>query len=453
MRNFTVLLCTVVFTFFIAIHAKRSSAKKMPDAMNLEDDDINIVRKPNTKANNAPVTNNNNNNNKRSHVKSKQQTTESNIARLNEVIEKLPYTYLTDKNFSRYIVDRPRDYHAVVMFTATSPEYQCNVCILARDGFLEGVTAYTDQNDISHNIEETYSDDTDRLEAASKRLAFFILEAKNSRKIFNDMGLESVPRVYALPPTTSSSPKMRMQDFEINIKDIVTGPKVFLQAVSNITGVQIDMRSHPGPTLLLLSIFAYLLALLITNAVAEPEKALFWYRAPAVWGTVTAICFCVGVSGSIFCVIRSPPWYGPGRGGDIQVFAGQGREQFVLEGFVIAGITMMLSLVLVGTKKAAQLPIPGAIRHALVIACVAIFIAIGIELTQTYQFKTPWYSIKDTLPPSLWEWLKDPVRKNSSLLKRIYRSSEFFLNEFKDWDSFGKKVRTLLVDPFFRSAS
>lgn len=55
------------------------------------------------------------------------------------------------------------------------------------------------------------------------------------------------------------------------------------------------------------------------------------------------ICFGVGVSGSIFCVIRSAPLYGYGREGPV-IFADEGREQFLIEGIIISALTVRASL-------------------------------------------------------------------------------------------------------------
>jgi hypothetical protein len=374
--------------------------------------------------------------------------------RLQEVVDVLPYTWLSDKNFTRYIVDRPRDYHAVVMFTATSKEYQCAICLMARDGFIDGAKAYHDQSDFESGIDVEHTDAIERQAAGAQRVAFFIMEITNARKTFDDMGLESVPRIYALPPTQEGSPKMRMQDFEIEIRAMTNGAKGFLEAVSEKTGVKMEAKTNPAPAVLYLGITAYLLGLLATNASKDPTAALLWYREPALWRALSILCFCVGVSGSIFCIIRSPPWYGNDyRGGTgIQIFAGQGREQYVLEGMIIAGVSVLVAIAgTVVVKAPSWTNLPSILRHVLVIAGLAVFVTFSIQLAEIYIFKTPWYNIKETIPEDIWTWMRGSVRKTSTLPKRIMRLSEIWLYEFKDWTGFGKKAKSLLVDYLFRS--
>ncbi|RYG63970.1 hypothetical protein EON64_14900, partial [archaeon] len=58
------------------------------------------------------------------------------------------------------------------------------------------------------------------------------------------------------------------------------------------------------------------------------------------------VCFAVGVSGSISCVIRGAPLFGFSRQGVVSVFAAQGREQFYLEGIAVAALTLLLASLL-----------------------------------------------------------------------------------------------------------
>jgi hypothetical protein len=156
------------------------------------------------------------------------------------------------------------------------------------------------------------------------------------------------------------------------------------------------------------------------------------------------ICFAVGVSGSIFCVIKSAPLYGMGRKG-ISIFAAQGRDQFLLEGIIIAFMTLLSALSAYLMQKSAALRWP-LLKHALVILAMAIWIVIGYYTFETYRLKTGWYHLKDTYPPEVWFWISSSVKKTSSLAKRLLRVSEVWLFESKDWEGFQKKARALVVD-------
>lgn len=86
------------------------------------------------------------------------------------------------------------------------------------------------------------------------------------------------------------------------------------------------------------------------------------------------------------------------------------------------------------------------LRHVLVIFWLAVLCTIGAQLWSSYILKTPWYSLRDTVPPELWRSLASPVKKTSGLAKRLQRISEIWLFEAKDWESFLKKVDSLVVE-------
>lgn len=52
---------------------------------------------------------------------------------------------LSDRNFSDYIIDLPREYNALLMFTALAPKYQCSICLSIKDTFSKVATYYANQ--------------------------------------------------------------------------------------------------------------------------------------------------------------------------------------------------------------------------------------------------------------------------------------------------------------------
>ncbi len=157
------------------------------------------------------------------------------------------------------------------------------------------------------------------------------------------------------------------------------------------------------------------------------------------------ICFGVGVSGSIFCVIRSAQPYGMTRQGMV-IFAPQGRDQYLIEGIIVAlwtvGCGLSYSLMLYATRL--RFPV---LRHVLVLLSMTLFIVLLLQIWHAYVDKTGWYALKDTFPAELWGWLTASVRKNSGLAKRLLRVSEFWLYESKgDWHALVKKFNTIVVD-------
>jgi hypothetical protein len=159
------------------------------------------------------------------------------------------------------------------------------------------------------------------------------------------------------------------------------------------------------------------------------------------------------VSGGIFCIIRSAPPFGFNRQGALSIFAPQGRDQFLVEGIIVALWTVGCGLAAYLVLQSTKLRIP-VVREILVLAFMTVFVMLGAEIWSAYVSKTPWYSLKETVPPPMWSYLTAGVKKNSDVFKRLIRVSEIWMFEIKglDFESFGKKFQLLVVDYLKRVA-
>jgi hypothetical protein len=98
---------------------------------------------------------------------------------------------LTDSNYSKFVIQRPRDYVAVVMFTALGSRYSCTACKTALAIYIDVANLYYEQYNFNSSLPKD-------------RLAFFVVDADTAGQTFEDMKLETVPRFYILPPRTES---------------------------------------------------------------------------------------------------------------------------------------------------------------------------------------------------------------------------------------------------------
>jgi thiol-disulfide isomerase/thioredoxin len=148
------------------------------------------------------------------------------IAAIMKAVYANPMVSLTDSNFTKFVTDRPRDYHAVLMFTATAPKYQCGVCVKSMETF----------GDIASFYHKQYAFNTTSKE---NRIAFFKIEVDDGRSIFNELQLETVPRLYFLPPVAVNSPKAKISNYEVDNKVLLEGTSRILDEIKTITGVKV----------------------------------------------------------------------------------------------------------------------------------------------------------------------------------------------------------------------
>ena len=97
-----------------------------------------------------------------------------NLQELSTIYQHEHSALLFDKNFSSFVSDRPREYFAALLFTATSSKYQCSICLKVKPIFEDVAKLYHDQYEFNSS-------------APDKRIAFFRIEVDNAKNIFNAM--------------------------------------------------------------------------------------------------------------------------------------------------------------------------------------------------------------------------------------------------------------------------
>ena len=133
----------------------------------------------------------------------------------------------------------------------------------------------------------------------------------------------------------------------------------------------------------------------------------------------------------------------------VRIFAEQGRDQYLIEGMIVAAWTVGCGIAGIMMLWSTKLPF-AALRHVVVIASMSVFIVLAMQIWAAYVDKTRWYNMKDTVPDYIWAYFTSSVKKSSGLMKRLLRLSEIWLYDFKDWDSFKGKFKTLVVDYLIR---
>jgi hypothetical protein len=212
---------------------------------------------------------------------------EKKIIYLRDKINKNNVVSLNDDNFSRFITDRPRDYSAVLMFTATDPMYKCSVCNRAKTVFEDVSKAYHSQYNFS-------------TAAVANRVVFFRIEVDDARNIFGQLQLDTVPRFYSLPPTTKDSKKLKIESLEIEAKAFLDGTTEAIKLISEVTKVKIQILHDPSLVLIIAGVVGLLIALFVTYAQRNFVETCLFYQTPFLWSIVSIVSSSVWVSPLFF---------------------------------------------------------------------------------------------------------------------------------------------------------
>jgi hypothetical protein len=172
-----------------------------------------------------------------------------------------------------------------------------------------------------------------------------------------------------------------------------------------------------------------------------------FHRIKSCCGGINRIqlCFAVGISGVVSCLIHGIDFFEYSHEGDLIIFSDKNRRsQTYLEGIIVSGLTIFFGVFLFVLYFGSKLPIFLG-RDVVIVFALAICAAIAIELSAIYRQKTPWYSLDRLLPPAVLEWLSQPIKKNSGVPKRLLRLAQYVAMEWVDFPSFWAKCDYVLI--------
>jgi hypothetical protein len=424
------------------------------------------------------------------------QTGELNLDELSDHLdsrgEPVSLLYLSDGNFTKYMIERPRLFQSLLLFTATHSKFKCSACKSASELLLKTYSYYTDAHHltdlvVNFNSSSAKTDGGEFGEGSGGRkkyhdvLFVFVVDIDSSRDAFSLFGVDAVPKAFLLPPSTASSASpapgssqvklvrhrlFALEDpavFEIGQQQLMLEQASFLQLVGARTGISIV------PTVRAVNLLAPLVAVAALLAFASSMQRHYHFNL--IFNTYSS-CLCslaafgVGISGSVFCFVRKSPWVSttldPATGvvTAIKVFAEQDRHQYLLEGVIVAALTLVCAGCLFvlsrladgdpGSETDADNRTPAAdsdslvstlrhtvsslCRHIVAVLLLSAAVLCVLLLFRLYTDKTDWYRLREALPPEVSEFFSGKVLKSSGLLKRFCRLAYLWVFEVRVHD-------------------
>ncbi|CAM9583234.1 unnamed protein product [Ectocarpus sp. 6 AP-2014] len=182
-----------------------------------------------------------------------------------------------------------------------------------------------------------------------------------------------------------------------------------------------------------------------------PSRVMTAVRHKGLWFTVSLGCYMTGVGGMIYCIIRNPKTHGYHQDGATAMMSAGGRDQFWYEGMVVAVLYLFMSAAILGIYYAASWKrVPSPLRTTAVLACITVLCYVVSVYMALYAKKTPWYNLKEMIPPVISEFHKGPLKRKHGLLRRLVRLSYLWLDDYTGFWTFCTKLKMLLWDYLVR---
>eukprot|EP00741_Cyanophora_paradoxa_P002483 tig00000076_g2407.t1 len=291
-----------------------------------------------------------------------------------------PLIKMSSSDYQRYILSFPRPFGVVVLFTANEkgalPNKQdCQLC-----------------RQLTEEVEALAASWWMNRDAASGRLFFVMVDFKDNQQAFQYHQLQSVPGLIHMPPYAS---KKKPKDGKIYDQEDVCSFKQGLHAealgkwVAERAPFRLVVFRSPmkkfalGMALCAVCFIMFFFGKKIAAKVVRESKYIVL--------TVAMLVYWLSISGIMFDIIHTPPFYyiHPYTGKYVFISPGA-RQQFILEGLIAGLLSMVAAMGLI-----MLIDVVPRIRKVVAqyfVAMIAFgFVGCFLFLVKLYWIKAPYY--------------------------------------------------------------
>ena len=337
------------------------------------------------------------------------------------------HTLIDDNTYEHYALQSPRSYSLIVFLTATHPKFKCHIC---------------NQLDKEYRtVSEAYNQYLKMNPTESRQLFFIRLDYENSKNIFNNYKINSVPLLFHISSSGSKVSDNFMYD--INPRDqfhagtyslptntqfihsltysLIIAKETDAESIATFikdhSGIHIPIqRSMIWLYLTLVTIFGGI-AFLIPPIINRLPLFLSILRHKPTWFMICILFYLMSTAGVVFDILRNPPMYHQNHQtgilthllthlltyslthslmlisytGQVMFFYPQSGSQFVMEGFIIGFLNILCAISLIVMSMYAPAFKSESTKNTVLIIGFIVFFFCFTSIRGLYKMKNRWY--------------------------------------------------------------
>lgn len=291
---------------------------------------------------------------------------------------------LSSESFTYFVLEHPRPYTFIVLFTTTSAKYKCTSCEEIHQMIGQVSYSYKESGGEQPSVSPT---------GVKSRAVFFgVLEySQQTHSLYQKFGFVSVPNILVTHPKSildeGTKFTVHKEDlWEFNMASEVHTQKI-IDFVNGRANRQVEIKT---------SVFQAVSSLVSSLAVIGGIcYVAFLLRklllAPHVWWAGGMLVYFVCMAGVVYDIIHGVPWVGSGKNGEPEFINTGQRSQYGLEGFLMSFVISIGGVAIIGINLAAKLNTPMKTRAASLF-CIAVLMYSVFRVVQIYKVKATWYN-------------------------------------------------------------
>jgi oligosaccharyltransferase complex subunit gamma len=291
---------------------------------------------------------------------------------------------LTLESFRYFVIEQPRPYNFVILFTTSSTKYKCASCEEVQEIFGQIGYSYKKEGSeypsVSSNGEK------------SRAVFFGILEyGPPTQAIYQKLNLVSVPNILITQPKSIIDDGSKYITKEDDLWKFTMSNDIHTQKVLDFVNKRLkkNVEIKIPPLENFLSLLYSLIVLGVIGVTGYQLRSLI--LIPYLWFIVSIFIYTVCIAGVVYDIIHNVPWIGSNGDGKPEFIHGGQRSQYGFEGFLMSFIICLGGLSLVGFNLISKLKSPWTMRVAGFL-CLAVFFYCATRILNVYRIKANWYN-------------------------------------------------------------
>lgn len=274
---------------------------------------------------------------------------------------------LTEQNFEKYL-SGPRDYYIIMLLSSTSAKFNCPLCAEFKPEY--ELVAKSWFKDHPNGIGS----------AEGKEIFFMYSEFMNAKTLFQKMKLNNIPKLFALPPTTVSTPEAWLDEVEEYQFFQGRHSDIIVEWLKQITGHRrFNIYTPINYGRIAFNAVITFIAVIMIFVFFDHFKGFI--TSKFLWMSLTIMGTLLFTSGYMFTQIRHAPYVREHPDGHVDYFLPGQQTQLGAETQIVSvayGVLSLLFVILV--KKLPEISHPKARFIATVSITTLIYIGFSLFL-------------------------------------------------------------------------
>lgn len=237
------------------------------------------------------------------------------------------YIRLTEANYKKHLYGH-RDYDVILFMTSQAPQLNCALCREYTPTFEAAAHLYV----------QTYPNGVE----SGKDVYFLYADFLDGKKLFEEMGLDTIPKLFHLASTPESTKDSVFQK-ETNQFPFYQGNfmELTLQWILQVTGHHVDVHTPPDYGKMVFNAIATFATVLLFKRYRAQVFAIF--LSSFLWGAATILLVLLFISGQMFTQIRSVPFMNEKPSG-AEIISPNAQMQYGVETQIVSSLYGLLGI-------------------------------------------------------------------------------------------------------------